>query len=379
MKPHQDLDRGCRQRRNRTPAQGSANAKENNQHYNVTKGSPSKKIKSDPSGVVGAVGHRTSTKNTRIVSDLPIQAIKQSIKTTLKKNRSEKRKMKKVKQLKALPIRNRYNQLSVHTKTESSETESHLVNDIPREITVCSPCSKLSPVTQPRGLVRRLSPMLSNLVATLPSSEEYGDTSSLGSGSEASDLSQPHLDDNPRNEIGTTKENPNKVVYRSHPMGSGMYPDPDKVDKSARTKPNPPAKSHVVHGGHVTLKDVYQQEQKEASAFIQQVVQGLPPSQPPLRTGGEELEPLSREHRDKQQAFQQLLGHLLNFGEGLVQEDGLTDRINNLSHENQRSETSDDCHGMLVTKFTHDEVEQFVQALVEQDRIMRADGVLVSI
>jgi hypothetical protein len=120
---------------------------------------------------------------------------------------------------------------------------------------------------------------------------------------------------------------------------------------------------------HVALEQVYQDKRQKAVSFIDEVVVGrtvhAKPKQgttkPPTRTFS---------HMDERQdAFQSLLNCLLKLSDCVMDEDGIVEKVNELSYQQRKD----------AMQFGSDEAEKFIKILVQQDKIFRTGGTIYGI
>ena len=123
---------------------------------------------------------------------------------------------------------------------------------------------------------------------------------------------------------------------------------------------------------HLTLEQVYNDQKREATSFVNNVVAGRQqeeeapeetqrqPSPPP---------PMPSPTDERQNAFQQLLNELLMVNDMAMDEDTIMDEVNHCSKQRRQD-------GL---QFSPEETEKFIQTLAGQNKIMRSDGMIICI
>jgi hypothetical protein len=125
--------------------------------------------------------------------------------------------------------------------------------------------------------------------------------------------------------------------------------------------------------GHVTLKQVYTQQVQEARNFIDQVVANAnPPSSPTTTTkhttGIPSPPPQPAAISPARRQFVTLFHELLVNTDGVVQEEDVTQQVNQLAKQQNMDHT-----------FESSQVEAYIEALCKEDKVMRSEGLLYTI
>ena len=346
VKPHQELSRQGRSRRSRdffAPTTTTAVSKKDND--GMKKKKKQKRSSSCPDNKMQPEILSSAANKNREKENKPHPTNRSN--NAHKKKKSGKRKRKSAVK----------KQAKVPSRIKALRDELVIGDGIPEEIVVrhekmgaATPVSKISPLGAGFSKTK---------LCKRPTSPSLRDQ-------KTADLVDRVVDDSRSDEEADDKSSP---ISHTKPLATGDWYDDDAKEgttssvETTTTSGGPPAPRV-----HLTLEQVYHHEKQKATEFLDAVIAGRTVTDndaPPRTTESSSCPVLAPPVVDERQGtFQSLLNHVLVLHESMVEEDGLVERVNALAGDMQ---------------FTSNETNQFLQTLAAQDKIMRSDGMIISI